>query len=131
MDLITADPSTVSASTSSTTSSSASTQSAPPYAASPPPPRGSPGLPSALGKPTVEKRSKRAALMQIQNDTISAAKAALNPVRTNIIMPQKHKQKQKKVQNPVFFIIISRFASHLFCFWACGILPQFRLSGPQ
>lgn len=107
MDLITADPSTVSASASTTTSSSASTQPAQSsgYAASPPKSSSSSGLPTALGKPAGEKRSKRASLMQIQNDTISAAKAALNPVRTNInmnsIMPQKHKQKQKKVQtNP-------------------------------
>ncbi|PQM37689.1 uncharacterized protein Pyn_31376 [Prunus yedoensis var. nudiflora] len=59
-----------------------------------------------LGKPAGEKRSKRAALMQIQNDTISAAKAALNPVRTNInILPQKHKHKQKK---PVSYAQLAR-----------------------
>lgn len=100
MDLITADPSTVSATTSSSSSSSAAP---PPYAAASP--RGtSPG--SALGKPAVEKRSKRAALMQIQNDTISAAKAALNPVRTNMIMgPQKNRHKQKK---PVSYAQLAR-----------------------
>ncbi|OWM90233.1 uncharacterized protein LOC116187487 [Punica granatum] len=50
--------------------------------------------PTALGKPVVhgEKKSKKATLMQIQNDTISAAKAALNPVRANI-MPQRQKKK--------------------------------------
>lgn len=37
----------------------------------------------------VEKKSKKGTLMQIQSDTISAAKAALNPVR----MPQKQKKK--------------------------------------
>ncbi|CAN6580067.1 unnamed protein product [Malus baccata var. baccata] len=111
MDLITADPSTVSASASTTTSSSPSTQPAQSsgYAASPPKSSSSSGLPTALGKPAGEKRSKRASLMQIQNDTISAAKAALNPVRTNInmnsIMPQKHKQKQKK---PVSYAQLTR-----------------------
>ncbi|KHM99865.1 hypothetical protein glysoja_017563 [Glycine soja] len=75
MDLITADP--------PSSSSTASASSAPTPPAS---------LPSALGKPPAEKKSKRAALMQIQNDTISAAKAALHPVRTNI-MPQRQKKK--------------------------------------
>ncbi|KZV39204.1 hypothetical protein F511_29570 [Dorcoceras hygrometricum] len=49
----------------------------------------------AVGAPvpvTVEKKSKKGTLMQIQSDTISAAKAAFNPVRTNI-MPQKQKKK--------------------------------------
>ncbi|KAJ7969456.1 SH3 domain-containing protein [Quillaja saponaria] len=75
MDLITADPSTASAtSVSSAAASSTSAASA--------------AQPTALGKPAGERRSKRAALMQIQTDTISAAKA----VRTNI-MPQKQKKK--------------------------------------
>ncbi|KAG1365847.1 hypothetical protein COCNU_12G008470 [Cocos nucifera] len=66
MDLITSDPSA-----SATNSSSAA-------------------APSTLGKPvTTEKKSKRATLMQIHSDTISAAKA-LNPVKTN---PQKQKKK--------------------------------------
>jgi hypothetical protein len=43
-----------------------------------------------------EKKSKRATLMQIQNDTISVAKAALNPVKANI-MPQRQRQKKKPV----------------------------------
>ncbi|KAK7358477.1 hypothetical protein VNO77_00405 [Canavalia gladiata] len=81
MDLITADP------TPAHTSSSASSTTA--ASSAPPPPA---VLPSALGKPATEKKSKRAALMQIQNDTISAAKAALHPVRTNI-MPQRQKKK--------------------------------------
>lgn len=79
MDLITADPTPAPSSSSSTAAASS--------AATPPA-----SLPSALGKPHTEKKSKRAALMQIQNDTISAAKAALHPVRTNI-MPQRQKKK--------------------------------------
>lgn len=72
MDLITADP----AKPPSSSSSSPAAQ------------------PTALGKPVVpgEKKSKKATLIQMQNDTISAAKAALNPVRANI-MPQKQKKK--------------------------------------
>ncbi|XP_073043882.1 uncharacterized protein [Primulina eburnea] len=49
----------------------------------------------AVGAPVpvaVERKSKKGTLMQIQSDTISAAKAAFNPVRTNI-MPQKQKKK--------------------------------------
>ncbi|XP_075509599.1 uncharacterized protein LOC142546012 [Primulina tabacum] len=49
----------------------------------------------AVGTPVpvaVERKSKKGTLMQIQSDTISAAKAAFNPVRTNI-MPQKQKKK--------------------------------------
>ncbi|XP_058732164.1 uncharacterized protein LOC131603757 isoform X1 [Vicia villosa] len=79
MDLITADPTPAPASSSSSTAG-------PSPSASPSP---SATTSSTLGKPATEKRSKRAALMQIQNDTISAAKAA---VRTNI-MPQKQKKK--------------------------------------
>ncbi|KAG4999100.1 hypothetical protein JHK87_020172 [Glycine soja] len=78
MDLITADPTPAPSSSSTASASSAPTPLA--------------SLPSALGKPPAEKKSKRAALMQIQNDTISAAKAALHPVRTNI-MPQRQKKK--------------------------------------
>ncbi|XP_028242695.1 uncharacterized protein LOC114421100 [Glycine soja] len=78
MDLITADPTPAPSSSSTASASSAPTPPA--------------SLPSALGKPPAEKKSKRAALMQIQNDTISAAKAALHPVRTNI-MPQRQKKK--------------------------------------
>ncbi|GAV67567.1 SH3_1 domain-containing protein [Cephalotus follicularis] len=78
MDLITADPATVLESQSSTAPSSASTSAA---AAS----SMAPTNKTTLG----QKKSKRAALMQIQNDTFSAAKAA---VKTNII-PQKQKKK--------------------------------------
>lgn len=92
MDLITADP-TPAPSSSSTSSVAASPATNP-----------SGSLPSALGKPATEKKSKRAALMQIQNDTISAAKAALNPVRTNI-MPQR--QKKKVPQFLLFFLILA------------------------
>ncbi|KAA0035767.1 hypothetical protein E5676_scaffold208G00920 [Cucumis melo var. makuwa] len=88
MDLITADPSTTSAGSTSTAASSVQSSTISSSSNS-----SSSVLPSALGKPAGEKRSKRAALMQIQNDTISAAKAALNPVRTNI-MPQRQSKKK-------------------------------------
>ncbi|KAG1337766.1 hypothetical protein COCNU_04G000720 [Cocos nucifera] len=66
MDLITSDPSAAATSSSST------------------------AAPSTLGKPVItEKKSKRATLMQIQNDTISAAKA-FNPIKS---YPQKQKKK--------------------------------------
>lgn len=98
MDLITADP------TPAPTSSSASSAAASPASASP-----AAGVPTALGKPPAEKKSKRAALMQIQNDTISAAKAALNPVRTNI-MPQRQKKKVPQFQLSLLplFLIVAR-----------------------
>ncbi|XP_072974813.1 uncharacterized protein [Typha angustifolia] len=49
-----------------------------------------PAAPSTLGKPvTTDRKSKRVSLMQIQTDTIAAAKA-LNPVKTN---PQRQKKK--------------------------------------
>ncbi|XP_042034645.1 uncharacterized protein LOC121781034 [Salvia splendens] len=48
---------------------------------------------ASVGPPAVvERRSKKGTLMQIQSDTISAAKAAFNPVRANI-MPQRQKKK--------------------------------------
>ncbi|KAE9462868.1 hypothetical protein C3L33_05223, partial [Rhododendron williamsianum] len=80
MDLITSDP-------------------APPAAAAaPPPPAASsaaafPPPYTGSGKPAqADRKAKKGTLMQIQSDTISAAKAALNPVRTNI-MPQRQKKK--------------------------------------
>lgn len=87
MDLISADPTPVPAqSTSSSTSSTPS-----PAAAS----AGSHLHQPMSTKTTLgEKKSKRATLMQIQNDTISVAKAALNPVKANI-MPQRQRQKKK------------------------------------
>lgn len=95
MDLITADPSTASA---RATTSSGSTSSSSATAAAAPSPTAS--APSTGGIPTKttlgERKSKRAALLQIQNDTVSAAKAVLHPVRGSInIMPQKQKQKKK------------------------------------
>ncbi|XP_022731492.1 uncharacterized protein LOC111286003 isoform X3 [Durio zibethinus] len=99
MDLITADPAPVPAASSSSSSLSTSSTTAT-------------ASPSAMQqqhlstKTTLgEKKSKRAALMQIQNDTISVAKAALNPVRSNIIPHQKQKQKQKK---PVSYAQLAR-----------------------
>ncbi|KAI9124590.1 hypothetical protein K1719_004512 [Acacia pycnantha] len=80
MDLITADP-TKASSTASTSSAASSSATAAPAA-----------QPTALGKPVGEKKSKRATFMQIQSDTLTVAKAALAPVRTNI-MPQRQKKK--------------------------------------
>ncbi|KAL6548139.1 hypothetical protein OROHE_009201 [Orobanche hederae] len=52
-----------------------------------------PPIESASPVPVVaEWKSKKGTLMQIQSDTISAAKAAFNPVRANI-MPQRQKKK--------------------------------------
>ncbi|XVE60921.1 hypothetical protein DITRI_Ditri05aG0165200 [Diplodiscus trichospermus] len=88
MDLITADPAQVPAASSSSSSSSTTSMTA---AAS----LSSVQQQHVSTKTTLgEKKSKRAALMQIQNDTISVAKAALHPVRTNIIPHQKQKQKK-------------------------------------
>ncbi|CAL9099513.1 unnamed protein product [Musa textilis] len=69
MDLITSDPAT---------------------AASAAPSLAPAAAPSTLGKPvTTDRKSRRATLTQIQNDTIAAAKA-LNPVRA---IPQRQKKK--------------------------------------
>ncbi|KAL0734398.1 hypothetical protein Bca4012_010608 [Brassica carinata] len=89
MDLISADPTPVPAKSSS--SSASSTPS--PAAAS-----AASNLHQPMSTKTTlgEKKSKRATLMQIQNDTISVAKAALNPVKANI-MPQRQRQKKKPV----------------------------------
>lgn len=110
MDLISADPSTTSSA--ATASSGSMTAAAPSPAAAPPPPAmatpptmsGGVSSRSTLG----EKKSKRAALMQIQSDTVSAAKAVLNPVRGSY-MQQKQKQ-NKKVSNRShisFFLFIN------------------------
>ncbi|XP_011625800.1 uncharacterized protein LOC18440835 isoform X2 [Amborella trichopoda] len=74
MDLITSDPSSLS-------------QSSNTGGGGPPPS-------STLGKPaqSTDRKTKRTSLSQIQSDTMSAAKAALSPVRANI-MPQKQKKK--------------------------------------
>ncbi|KAL9227135.1 hypothetical protein vseg_002867 [Gypsophila vaccaria] len=74
MDLITADPTAAPPPKLSTTTS-------------PPPNLKPPSPAAALGKPVADRRSRKTALMQIQSDTISAAKA----VRANI-MPQKQKK---------------------------------------
>lgn len=81
-------------------------------------PAASQAPPSALGKPVApgERKSKRGALAQIQNDTISVAKAALNPVRTNII-PQKQK---KKVLERGFLDCLFSFS--VFFFLAAAVL---------
>ncbi|GKV20505.1 hypothetical protein SLEP1_g30622 [Rubroshorea leprosula] len=87
MDLITADappPPAASYSSSSSVSSTVAGQQYQPQQVS---------TKTTLG----EKKSKRAALLQIQNDTISAAKAALNPVRANIIPYNSQKRKKKPV----------------------------------
>lgn len=91
MDLITADPSTTSSTASASSGSTSSSSAAAPPPSMPPPSVGG-GISSrtTLG----EKKSKRAAFMQIQNDTVLAAKAVLNPVRGNIL-PQKQRQKKK------------------------------------
>ncbi|CAA7389853.1 unnamed protein product [Spirodela intermedia] len=67
MDLITSDPTSV-------------------------PPSAAPSVaPSAPGKPSAaDRKTRRSTLMQIQSDTISAAKA-LNPVKTSV-MPQRRKK---------------------------------------
>lgn len=108
MDLISADPSTTSsaatASSGSATAAAPSSAAAPPAMASPPTMSGGVSSRSTLG----EKKSKRAALMQIQSDTVSAAKAVLNPVRGSY-MQQKQKQ-SKKVSNRShisFFLFIN------------------------
>jgi len=90
MDLISADPTPVPAQ--STSSSASSTASQPTSASA----SSSSHLHHPMSTKTTlgEKKSKRATLMQIQNDTISVAKAALNPVKANI-MPQRQRQKKK------------------------------------
>ncbi|XP_054780041.1 uncharacterized protein LOC129287810 isoform X2 [Prosopis cineraria] len=74
MDLITSDPTTASSTASTSATAAPAAQ------------------PTALGKPAGEKKSKRTTFMQIQTDTLTVAKAALAPVRTNI-MPQKQRKK--------------------------------------
>ncbi|GLT97448.1 hypothetical protein SLE2022_150130 [Rubroshorea leprosula] len=95
MDLITADaPPPPAASSTSSSSTASSTVASQPY------------QPQQVSSKTSlgEKKSKRSSLLQIQSDTISAAKAALNPVRANII--PHHSQKQKK--KPVSYAQLAR-----------------------
>ncbi|XP_010533094.1 PREDICTED: uncharacterized protein LOC104808936 [Tarenaya hassleriana] len=100
MDLISADP-TPAPSQSSTSSASAAT--ARDSSSSSASASASSSMASQMHHPVStkttlgEKKSKRAALMQIQNDTMSVAKAALNPVKANIMMQQRQKQKKKPV----------------------------------
>ncbi|CAI9099008.1 OLC1v1035752C1 [Oldenlandia corymbosa var. corymbosa] len=82
MDLITSDNTSPLASSATLTAASST---------APPPPTTSSTI-SAPVPMVVDKKSKKGTLMQIQSDTISAAKAALNPVRANI-MPQKQKKR--------------------------------------
>lgn len=81
MDLITSDPTPTGPPPSSSSSSTS--------------PAALPPISSGISKPVSDRKSKKGTLMQIQSDTISAAKAALHPVRANIL-PQKQKQKQRK-----------------------------------
>ncbi|GMJ13209.1 TPLATE-associated SH3 domain containing protein [Hibiscus trionum] len=98
MDLISADPSPVPATTSSSSSSKTAAEASPSATQQP----HHVSTKTTLG----EKKSKRAALMQIQHDTISVAKAALHPVRAaNIVSHHKQKQKQKK---PVSYAQLAR-----------------------
>ncbi|KAH6798551.1 SH3 domain-containing protein [Perilla frutescens var. frutescens] len=74
------------------TSDGSSSKPSPASSTTAPPPIDS-GAPAGPPVPAVaERKSKKGTLMQIQSDTISAAKAAFNPVRANI-MPQRQKKK--------------------------------------
>ncbi|KAK4382845.1 Serine/threonine-protein kinase STY13 [Sesamum angolense] len=77
------------------TSDGSSSKPPPASSATAPPPMDATVNMEAPGAPmpmVVERKSKRGTLMQIQSDTISAAKAAFQPVRANI-MPQRQKKK--------------------------------------
>ncbi|KAF2613848.1 hypothetical protein F2Q70_00008117 [Brassica cretica] len=91
MDLISADPTPVPAQSTSSSSSSSTPSPAAASAAS------SMHQPMSTKTTLGEKKSKRATLMQIQSDTISVAKAALNPVKANI-MPQRQRQRKKEIR---------------------------------
>ncbi|EFH62087.1 SH3 domain-containing protein [Arabidopsis lyrata subsp. lyrata] len=92
MDLISADPTPIPAQSTSSSASSTASQPSPASASAASHLHHPMSTKTTLG----EKKSKRATLMQIQNDTISVAKAALNPVKANI-MPQRQRQKKKPV----------------------------------
>ncbi|KAL1190473.1 hypothetical protein V5N11_020647 [Cardamine amara subsp. amara] len=92
MDLISADPTPIPAQSTSSSASSTAVQPSPASASAASHLHHPMSTKTTLG----EKKSKRATLMQIQNDTISVAKAALNPVKANI-MPQRQRQKKKPV----------------------------------
>ncbi|KAM7477439.1 hypothetical protein LguiA_025652 [Lonicera macranthoides] len=76
MDLISSDP------------SSTTPAAEPPQPVAAPAPASLPPVKAAA----TERKSKRGTLMQIQSDTVSAAKAAWNPVKANI-MPQKQRKR--------------------------------------
>ena len=86
MDLITSDPSAASGAGASSQQQSSSGG-------------GGGGVGSLLGKPaasTADRKSKKGTLTQIQNDTISAAKA-LNPVK---VLPQRNRKKKARPRPP-------------------------------
>ncbi|XP_051149190.1 uncharacterized protein LOC127263926 [Andrographis paniculata] len=77
------------------TSDGSSSKSTPASSGTAPPPLDSPtstAASAAAAPVAAERKSKKGTLLQIQSDTISAAKAAFNPVRANI-MPQKQKKR--------------------------------------
>ncbi|KAL1568173.1 hypothetical protein AAHA92_03574 [Salvia divinorum] len=74
------------------TSDGSSSKPSPAESTTAPPPVDSPASAGTPVPQVAEWRSKKGTLMQIQSDTISAAKAAFNPVRANI-MPQRQKKK--------------------------------------
>ncbi|KAL1568103.1 hypothetical protein AAHA92_03507 [Salvia divinorum] len=74
------------------TSDGSSSKPSPAASTTAPPPVDSQASAGAPVPQVAERRSKKGTLMQIQSDTISAAKAAFNPVRANI-MPQRQKKK--------------------------------------
>lgn len=89
MDLITADapPPPAASSASSSSSTASSTAPSQPYQPQPVSSK------TSLG----EKRSKRATLLQIHNETVSAVKSVTNPVRTNIMTRSSQKKTKKNV----------------------------------
>lgn len=95
MDLISADPTPVPAESTSSSASSTAAQPSPAAASAASHLHHPMSTKTTLG----EKKSKRATLMQIQSDTISVAKAALHPVKANII-PQRQRQKKKVLLFP-------------------------------
>lgn len=85
MDLITSDPSAASGAGASSQQQSSSGSG------------GGGGVGSLLGKPApADRKSKKVTLTQIQNETISAAKA-LNPVK---VLPQRNRKKKARPPSP-------------------------------
>lgn len=92
MDLITADPGPAPKSSGSAEAPTPPVSQQPPGSMSYATPATSSSS-SVSGKSMLgERKSKRATLMQIQNDTISAAKAAMKTTASINIMPQKQKK---------------------------------------